>query len=103
MLLVLVKKQPPAGRKLLVIGTSSAGEVLDSMGLSGAFNVQLHVPALKASEVEKVMQAAKSFAPQDLPQVRVVCIFLVPISNPAIRPAPYFRSGQQQVHVVLGC
>lgn len=67
-----MKKQPPAGRKLLVIGTSSAGEVLESMGLSSAFNVQLHVPALRGSEVEKVMQAANSFAPQDLPQVGFV-------------------------------
>jgi hypothetical protein len=40
-LLVLVKKQPPAGRKLLIIGTSSAGDVLEPMGLSAAFNVQL--------------------------------------------------------------
>lgn len=72
MLLVLVKKQPPAGRKLLVIGTSSSGDVLEHMGLSGAFNVQLHVPSLKGSEVEKVMQQANSFAPQDLPQVGVI-------------------------------
>lgn len=66
---MLVKKQPPAGRKLLVIGTSSAGEVMDTMGLTGAFNVQLHVPSLRGSEIETVMKKANSFAPQDLPQV----------------------------------
>jgi hypothetical protein len=69
-LLVLVKKQPPAGRKLLIIGTSSAGEVLEPMGLSGAFNVQLHVPALRGAEVERVMMADNSFAEGDLREVR---------------------------------
>ncbi|KAF6256958.1 N-ethylmaleimide sensitive fusion protein [Scenedesmus sp. NREL 46B-D3] len=67
-LLVLVKKQPPAGRKLLIIGTSSAGDVLEPMGLSAAFNVQLHVPALRGDEVEAVMMAGNSFAEADLRQ-----------------------------------
>ncbi|WIA31160.1 hypothetical protein OEZ86_001171 [Tetradesmus obliquus] len=65
-LLVLIKKQPPAGRKLLIIGTSSAGDVLEPMGLSSAFNVQLHVPALRGAEVEAVMMADSSFAEADL-------------------------------------
>jgi DNA helicase TIP49 (TBP-interacting protein) len=69
-LLVLVKKQPPAGRKLLIIGTSSAGEVLEPMGLSAAFNVQLHVPALRGAEVERVMMADNSFAEADMREVR---------------------------------
>ncbi len=33
-LLVLIKKMPPFGRKLLIIGTTSAGDVSESMGLS---------------------------------------------------------------------
>jgi hypothetical protein len=33
-LLVLIKKRPPAGHKLLILGTSSSGEVMDSLGLS---------------------------------------------------------------------
>jgi hypothetical protein len=69
-LLVLVKKQPPAGRKLLIIGTSSAGDVLEPMGLSAAFNVQLHVPALRGAEVECVMMADNSFAEADMREVR---------------------------------
>ena len=38
-LLVLVKRMPPPGRKLMVVGTSSNPEVLSSMDLSSAFNV----------------------------------------------------------------
>ncbi len=33
-LLVLIKRMPPFGRKLLVIGTTSQGDVSESMGLS---------------------------------------------------------------------
>lgn len=69
-LLVLIKKQPPAGRKILVVGTSSMGEVLESMGLSAAFNVQLHVPALKAEEVVKVLRDQNCFELRDIPEVR---------------------------------
>ena len=38
-LLVLVKRMPPPGRKLMVIGTSSNPDVLSSMDLTAAFNV----------------------------------------------------------------
>lgn len=69
-LLVLVKKQPPAGRKLLIIGTTSGGEVLESMGLAAAFNVQLHVPALRPEEVAAVLAQRGAFAPGDIPAVR---------------------------------
>ena len=67
-LLVLAKKAPPPGRKLLVIGTSSAGDVLDSMGLADAFNVKLHVPGLRPEEVVRVMRALDAFELRDLPE-----------------------------------
>jgi vesicle-fusing ATPase len=60
-LLVLVKRQPPAGKKLLVIGTTSSGEVLESMGLSEAFNVTLHVPSLRSEEIVKVLRESEAF------------------------------------------
>ncbi len=68
-LLVLVKKQPPASRKLLVIGTTSAGEVLDSMALTEVFNVSLHVPSLKAEEVVRVLRDQEAFELRDIPMV----------------------------------
>lgn len=70
-LLVLVKKQPPASRKLLVIGTTSAGEVLDSMALTEVFNVSLHVPSLKAEEVVRVLRDQEAFELRDIPMVSV--------------------------------
>merc|ERR1719187_2984804 len=48
-LLVLLKKQPPKGRKLLIICTSSRKEVLDQMEMVPAFTDVLHVPNLSTS------------------------------------------------------
>uniref|UniRef100_A0A7R9YT48 Vesicle-fusing ATPase n=1 Tax=Chlamydomonas euryale TaxID=1486919 RepID=A0A7R9YT48_9CHLO len=65
-LLVLIKKQPPRGRKLLVVGTTSAGDVSESMGLSAVFNVSLVVPPLRADEVARVMQQLDVFEPAEV-------------------------------------
>lgn len=60
-LLVLVKRKPPAGKKLLILGTTSAGEVLDSMDLTSVFNVTLHVPSLRTDEIIRVLREAGAF------------------------------------------
>jgi vesicle-fusing ATPase len=69
-LMVLAKRSPPPGKKLLVIGTTSAGEVLETMGLTEAFNVNLHVPALRPEEVEAVLRDQDAFSAADIPEVR---------------------------------
>lgn len=66
-LLVLVKKQPPQKRKLLIIGTTSQGDVLESMGLTDVFNVNLHVPSLRTEEIVKVLRAAEAFEVRTIP------------------------------------
>jgi vesicle-fusing ATPase len=53
-ILVLLKRIPPKGRKLLVIGTSSLVGVLKSTGLHDAFNVCLNVPKLQAADMKQV-------------------------------------------------
>lgn len=67
-LLVLLKKQPPFGRKLLVIGTTSQGDVAESMGLSDVFNVGLHVPALRVDEVVRLVRSLEVFELRDIPE-----------------------------------
>lgn len=54
-LLVLIKKLPPPGRKLLVIGTSSMGTVMGDMGLNDVFTVVLDLPLLQQDEMERVI------------------------------------------------
>ncbi|KAL3691429.1 hypothetical protein R1sor_005080 [Riccia sorocarpa] len=65
-LLVLVKRVPPKGRKLLVIGTTSMREILDNMDLVSAFNVSLHVPTLDHEDMRRVLVSLNVFAPEDV-------------------------------------
>ncbi|GLV44463.1 comatose [Carabus blaptoides fortunei] len=45
-LLVLLKKEPPKGRKLLILCTSSRRQVMEDMEMLSAFTAILHVPNL---------------------------------------------------------
>ena len=65
-LLVLLKKKPPAGRKLLVIGTSSVAHVMDSMDLASVFNVTLNVPNLDPPGVKAVLEAMQAVSTQEI-------------------------------------
>ncbi|XP_003401908.1 vesicle-fusing ATPase 1-like isoform X1 [Bombus affinis] len=49
-LLVLLKKQPPRGRKLLVLCTTSRRQVLEDMEMLSAFSTTLHVPNLSTPD-----------------------------------------------------
>ena len=48
--MVLLKKSPPKGRKLLVIATSSRKHVMEDLELTTAFTDILHVPNLNQPE-----------------------------------------------------
>ncbi|KAG2433336.1 hypothetical protein HXX76_008400 [Chlamydomonas incerta] len=67
-LLVLIKRQPPPGRKLLIIGTTSMTDVMESMSINEVFNVSLHVPSLRVDEMVKVMRSLDVFSVMDIPQ-----------------------------------
>mmetsp|Transcript_17599 Transcript_17599/g.52878 ORF Transcript_17599/g.52878 Transcript_17599/m.52878 type:complete len:742 (+) Transcript_17599:405-2630(+) len=65
-LLVLLKKAPPVGRKLLVIGTTSMKEVMEDMGVAVTFDNLLHVPLLQENEVAEVLKSQRAFFPNEL-------------------------------------
>lgn len=65
-LLVLLKRIPPKGRKLLVIGTTGAAEVLNEMGMIDVFNKNLHVPELQSTDIRKVLEHLNVFSVADL-------------------------------------
>ncbi|XP_077358191.1 vesicle-fusing ATPase-like [Festucalex cinctus] len=54
-LLVLLKKPPPKGRKLLIIGTSSRKDVLQEMEMLNSFSTTIHVPNI--SNIKELMEA----------------------------------------------
>ncbi|KAI5628851.1 vesicle-fusing ATPase isoform X1 [Silurus asotus] len=49
-LLVLLKKAPPHGRKLLIIGTTSRKDVLQEMEMLDAFSTTIHIPNINTGE-----------------------------------------------------
>ncbi|XP_033096402.1 vesicle-fusing ATPase-like, partial [Anneissia japonica] len=56
-LLVLLKKQPPKGRKLLIIGTTSRKDVLNDMEMLPAFTKHVHVSNISTGkDVIKVLE-----------------------------------------------
>lgn len=66
-LLVLLKKAPPKGRKLLVICTSSRRQVLEDMEMLSAFTSILHCPNLSSPEhLIAVLEDSDVFSKQEL-------------------------------------
>uniref|UniRef100_A0A672M430 Vesicle-fusing ATPase n=1 Tax=Sinocyclocheilus grahami TaxID=75366 RepID=A0A672M430_SINGR len=49
-LLVLLKKPPPRGRKLLILGTTSRKDVLQEMGMLDSFSTTVHIPNISRGE-----------------------------------------------------
>ena len=66
-LLVLLKKVPPKGRKLLIVATSSRKQVLDQLEMLSAFTDVLHVGNLNRPEhITAVAKLSEAFSTTDL-------------------------------------
>ncbi|XP_076642480.1 vesicle-fusing ATPase 1 [Halictus rubicundus] len=66
-LLVLLKKQPPRGRKLLILCTTSRRQVLDDMEMLSAFSTTLHVPNLSTSDhLLSVLEEVELFTKKEI-------------------------------------
>jgi vesicle-fusing ATPase len=65
-LLVLLKKAPPEGRRLFVVGTTSVGGVMADMDVAQTFNAALHVPALSRAEQAAVLSQVGAFTGAEL-------------------------------------
>ncbi|CAK9815743.1 Vesicle-fusing ATPase 1 [Anthophora quadrimaculata] len=66
-LLVLLKKQPPRGRKLLILCTSSRRQVLNDMEMLSAFSTTLHVPNLSNPDhLMSVLEEVDLFSKEEL-------------------------------------
>ncbi|XP_019445668.1 PREDICTED: vesicle-fusing ATPase-like [Lupinus angustifolius] len=65
-LLVLLKRLPPKGKKLMVIGTTSELDFLESIGFCDTFSVTYHVPTLNTNDAKKVLEQLNVFADEDI-------------------------------------
>ncbi|XP_066599259.1 vesicle-fusing ATPase 1-like [Prorops nasuta] len=69
-LLVLLKKQPPRGRKLLILCTTSRRQVLEEMEMLSAFTSILHVPNLSHPDhLINVVEELDIFKKAELPSL----------------------------------
>jgi vesicle-fusing ATPase len=70
-LIVLFKKKPPHGRKLLIIGTTSKLSVLKDMGFLTSCNAILELPSITdGHDVVRVLEGIGGFSPEDLKHIR---------------------------------
>jgi len=60
-LLVLIKKKPPKGRKLLIFGTTSCKEVFSDMEIVDSFEVVKNIPELNSEEIKTVVEDSGLF------------------------------------------
>ncbi|CAA0393668.1 unnamed protein product [Arabidopsis thaliana] len=65
-LMVLLKRLPPKGKKLLVFGTTSEVTFLESVGISDCFSVTHSVPTLQKEDAKKVLNQLNLFSEDDV-------------------------------------
>ncbi|XP_061356071.1 vesicle-fusing ATPase [Gastrolobium bilobum] len=65
-LLVLLKRLPPKGKKLMIIGTTSELGFLDSIRFCDTFSGSYHVPNLNTNDAKKVLEQLNVFADEDI-------------------------------------
>lgn len=69
-LLVLMKKNPPKGRRLLIICTSSRKEILEQMEMLSAFTDVLHVSNLsRPDQIQRVMEKNDAFTKDEVKNI----------------------------------
>eukprot|EP01135_Chromosphaera_perkinsii_P011551 Nk52_evm9s2438 gene=Nk52_evmTU9s2438 len=69
-ILVLMKRVPPKGRRLLIVGTTSSKRVLEEMGALDAFDGHLLVPTISsAEELIKVIEHIDLFDEAQLAEI----------------------------------
>lgn len=66
-LITCLRKQPPNGRRLLILATTTDRTVLQQLDMFGHFNSDVSVPTLKSyDELALVMHESKAFSGQDV-------------------------------------
>lgn len=67
--LVLLRKQPPKGRRLLVLATTTERSVLRQLDVFNSFNSDIKVPNVESyEELAHTLQEEGSFSPQEISQ-----------------------------------
>ena len=71
-ILVLLRKQPPKGRRLLIIGTTTERSTLEQLGLLNSFDAEIPVPNVAShNELAHILREVKLF-PDSNSQIRAL-------------------------------
>lgn len=66
-IMVLLSKQPPKGRRLLILATTTERSVLQQLDVFNSFNSDIPVPNVNSyEELQHVMQESGAFSPEDI-------------------------------------
>jgi vesicle-fusing ATPase len=66
-IMVLLSKQPPKGRRLLILATTTERSVLQQLDVFNSFNSDIPVPNVNSfEELQHVMHESGEFSPQDI-------------------------------------
>jgi vesicle-fusing ATPase len=66
-LVTLLRKQPPKGRRLLILSTTTERTILQNLDVYNHFNAELPVPNLHSyNDLALVMQESKAFSDEDI-------------------------------------
>eukprot|EP01088_Endostelium_zonatum_P021071 TRINITY_DN8087_c0_g1_i1.p1 TRINITY_DN8087_c0_g1~~TRINITY_DN8087_c0_g1_i1.p1 ORF type:complete len:813 (-),score=222.69 TRINITY_DN8087_c0_g1_i1:32-2470(-) len=81
-LLVMLKRPPPVGKKLIVFVTTSQRNVLEAMGFMDVFDAVLRVPNVEdGKECVKVLDNMNSFSAEDLAMIERSFKGSIPVKN----------------------
>ncbi|KAI3887783.1 hypothetical protein MKX03_018630, partial [Papaver bracteatum] len=108
-LMVLLKRLPPKGKNMLVIGTTSEVDFLESLGICGAFAVTYHVPILRSADAKKVLEQLKVFAEDDIeaaaealndmPIKKLYMLIEMAVQGPHGGSAEAIYSGKEKINI----
>ncbi|KAJ3258617.1 transport between ER and Golgi ATPase protein [Chytriomyces hyalinus] len=74
-LLVLLKKQPPKGHRLLILATTTHRDVLQQMDLQEAFNSDIYVPSIQNIRAIETVVSVSAYVPSTTVLYLKECLF----------------------------
>ncbi|KAL5989874.1 hypothetical protein ACLOJK_010769 [Asimina triloba] len=108
-LLVLIKRLPPKGKNLLVIGTTSVDGFLESVGINNAFSVTYNVPTLQKADAKKVLEQLNVFeadhldtaaeALNNIPIKKLYMLVEMAAQGPEGGSSEAIYSGQEKINI----
>jgi len=101
-LLVLLKKRPPKGHKLLIIGTTSNQSVLNMMGIVDAFSRVMHVDNMtEGSEILAVLEDVQAFSDDDMKIIRPALAHGSKLTIEALADSVHISIGVKKLYMLI--